>query len=171
MKYLIINADDFGLDETVNIGIIQGHTAGAITSTSIMPSGKAFAHAITLAAANPQLGIGVHLTLVGEKPVCNPKIVPSLVDEDGFLPAQYPQFLLHYLFGDIQLADIRRELTAQVQKVADSGIHITHLDSHQHLHIMPGIMNITLDIARTFGIKAIRILLSLSFLLADILVH
>lgn len=157
MKYLIINADDFGLDETVNLGIIQGHTSGVITSASIMPSGRAFTHGANLALANPELGIGVHLTLVGEKPVCDPRAVPSLVDKDGYLPPQYPQFLLRYLFGSIQLADIRRELTAQVQKVVDSGIHITHLDSHQHLHIMPGIIAVTLDIAQKFGIKAIRI--------------
>ena len=157
MKYLIINADDFGLDETVNIGIIQGHTSGFITSTSIMPSGRAFTHGVALALANPQLGIGVHLTLVGEKPVCDPRAVPSLVDKDGYLPPQYPRFLLSYLLGRIQLDDIHRELTAQVQKVVDNGIFITHLDSHQHLHIMPGIINITLDIARKFGIKAVRI--------------
>ncbi|MBC8015172.1 MAG: ChbG/HpnK family deacetylase [Sporomusaceae bacterium] len=157
MKYLIINADDFGLDETVNIGIIHGHTSGFITSASIMPSGRAFTHGIALALANPQLGIGVHLTLVGEKPVCDPRKIPSLVNENGYLPLQYPQFLRRYLLGHIQLRDISRELTAQVQKVVDMGIHITHLDSHQHLHIMPGIINVTLDIAQKFGIKAVRI--------------
>lgn len=122
-----------------------------------MASGKAFEHATTLALANKQLGVGVHLTLVGEKPVCNPEKVKSLVDSEGCLAPQYPQFLLRYLLGSIELSDIRRELTAQVQKVVDSGIHITHLDSHQHMHIVPGIINITIDIAKEFGIKSIRI--------------
>lgn len=157
MKQLIINADDFGLHETVNLGIIHGFTSGFITSTTIMASGKAFEHAAMLAAANKQLGIGVHLTLVGEKPVCNPENVKSLVDSEGCLSPQYPRFLLRYMLGSIELADIRRELTAQVQKVVDSGIHITHLDSHQHMHIVPGIINITIDIAKEFGIKAVRI--------------
>lgn len=157
MKYLIINADDFGLHETVNLGIIRGFTSGFITSTTIMANGKAFEHAVTLANAHPQLGIGVHLTLVGEKPVCQPDIVTSLVDKQGCLAPQYPEFLLGYMRGRIHLSDIRRELTAQVQKVADSGIHITHLDSHQHMHIVPGIINITIDIAKEFGIKSVRI--------------
>jgi len=157
MKYLIINADDFGLHETVNLGIIHGFTTGFITSTTMMASGKAFEHAVTLASSNPQLGIGVHLTLVGEKSVCEPDKVKSLLDIEGCLAPAYPQFLLRYLLGQIRLSDIRRELTAQVQKVVDSGIHITHLDSHQHMHIVPGIINITIDIAKEFGIKAVRI--------------
>ncbi|WP_378956323.1 ChbG/HpnK family deacetylase [Pelosinus sp. sgz500959] len=157
MKHLIINADDFGLHETVNLGIIQGYTTGIITSTTIMASGKAFEHAVGLAETNQKLGVGVHLTLVGEKPVCHPDQVKSLVDQDGYLSPQYPQFLKNYLLGKIQLSDIRRELTAQVKKVVDSGIQITHLDSHQHMHIVPAIMDITIDIAKDFGIKAVRI--------------
>ena len=157
MKYLIINADDFGLHETVNLGIIQGFTTGCITSTSIMAVGHAFEHAVTLATAHPKLGIGVHLTLVGEKPVCKPDQVKSLVDKQGCLAPQYPQFLLRYLLGQIDLGDIRRELTAQVQKVVDSGLSITHLDSHQHMHIVPGISNVTMAIGKEFGIKAVRI--------------
>ena len=157
MKQLIINADDFGLHETVNLGIIHGHIAGFITSTTIMASGKAFEHAVTLANSNPRLGIGVHLTLVGETCVCEPATIDSLVDKQGNLAPQYPQFLLRYMLGKIKLADIRRELTAQVQKVVDSGLCITHLDSHQHMHIVPGISNITIEIAKKFGIKAVRI--------------
>jgi len=157
VKQLIINADDFGLDETVNKGIIEGHTSGFITSTTIMPSGKAFDHAVSLAASHPQLGIGVHLTLVGEKSVCDAKKIGSLVDSEGNLSPQYPQFLQRYLLGQVKLSHIRSELTAQVQKVVDCGIEITHLDSHQHLHIMPGIIDLVLEIAQEFGIKAIRI--------------
>ena len=157
MKQLIINADDFGLNEMVNIGIIQGHTAGIITSTTIMPCGKAFEQAVSLASANKQLGIGVHLTLVGEKPICDPATIKSLVDTDGYLSPQYPHFLLHYCIGKIQLDDIKKELTAQVQKVADCGLPITHLDSHQHMHVVPGIIEITLAIAKKFHIKRIRI--------------
>jgi len=157
MKQLIINADDFGLHETVNLGIMEGFFAGCITSTTIMASGNAFDHAVSLAMDNKQLGVGVHLTLIGEKPVCKPEEITTLVDSTGHLSPGYPQFLLRYILGNIKLDHIRRELTAQVQKVVDSGISITHLDSHQHLHIVPGILNITIEIAQAFGIKAIRI--------------
>lgn len=157
MRQLIINADDFGIAETANLGIIQGHVNGIITSTSIMPSGSAFEHALGLVSANPDLGIGVHLTLVGEKPLCDPHTIASLVDPEGHLSHQYPEFLSRYCLGKIRLEDIKRELTAQVQKVVDCGIDITHLDSHQHMHIVPGIIDVTIKIAKDFGIKRIRI--------------
>jgi len=157
VKKLIINADDFGLHESVNLGIIQGHTTGFVTSTTIMANGNAFQHAVELAAANKELAIGVHLTLVGAKSVCAPEQVKSLVNSECSLASHYPQFLLRYIKGQISLLDISQELRAQVQKVVDAGIQITHLDSHQHMHIVPGIIEITMDIARKFGIKAVRI--------------
>ena len=157
MKQLIINADDFGLDETVNIGIVKGHTGGFITSTTIMPNGKAFDHAIALASQDKTLDLGIHLTLVGEKSLCDEKEVSSLVDYDGNLFPQYPQFLQRYLAGKVELSHIYKELRAQVKKVMDFGIPVSHLDSHQHLHIMPGIIDLVIEIAKEFGIKAIRI--------------
>ena len=100
MKQLIINADDFGLHPSVNQAIIQGHTFGLITSTSLMPGATAFEDAVQLAAAYPELGIGVHLTLVGEKPVVDAALVPSLVDGQGRFTAKYPQFISAMFRGD-----------------------------------------------------------------------
>ena len=157
MKQLIINADDFGLHADVNSGIIQGYKSGCITSTSLMPGGKAFEDAISLSLENPQLGVGIHLTLVGASPVCEPCAVSSLVDGEGDLSANYMKFLGRFMSGQVQLDDVRKELVAQVKKVVDTGVAITHLDSHQHMHIVPGIIDITIDIAKEFGIKAIRI--------------
>lgn len=157
MKLLIVNADDFGLHPAVNRAIIAGHTGGCITSTSIMPGAAAFADAASLAERHPSLGTGVHLTLVGERPVADPAAVPTLVDGDGRFPGQYPAFLARYLRGRVSRDEIRTELTAQVAKAAAAGVKITHLDSHQHLHVMPGIIDIVLDLAAQFGIKALRI--------------
>lgn len=157
MKRLIVNADDFGLHQAINRGIIQGHAAGCVSSATIMPGAPAFEDAVQLAASHPKLGIGVHLTLVGERPVAAAARVPTLVDGEGRFPASYPLFLARLLQGKVSLAEVRLELTAQVEKTAASGLHITHLDSHQHLHVFPGIINIVLDIAASHGIKALRI--------------
>lgn len=157
MKRLIVNADDFGLHQAINRGIIHGHAAGCITSTTVMPGAPAFDDAVELAARHPGLGVGVHLTLVGEKPVAGAAAVPTLVDAAGRFPASYPQFLTRLLQGRVNLAEVRLELTAQVERAVAAGIHITHLDSHQHLHVFPGIIDIVLDIAVSHGIKAIRI--------------
>lgn len=157
MKQLIINADDFGLHEQINLGIIAGYLQGCITSTSLMAGAPAFAHAAALAAAYPQLGIGIHLTLVGGRPVADPGQIPSLVDKDGMLCGSYPEFLKRYCMAGIRLKEVCRELTAQVEKVTAAGIPVTHLDSHQHLHVVPGIVEIVLDLAKKFDIRAVRI--------------
>ncbi|WP_371368773.1 Chitooligosaccharide deacetylase ChbG [Sporomusa rhizae] len=157
MKQLIVNADDFGLHENINLGIVEGHVNGCITSTSLMAGAPAFEHAVSLAAKQPKLGIGVHLTLVGGRPVCDPGKIASLIDNKGMFPQSYPVFLKKACSGGISLSDVRRELTAQVQKVVAAGINVTHLDSHQHMHIVPGIVDVVIDIATTFGIRSMRI--------------
>lgn len=157
MKRLIVNADDFGLHAAINRGIIDGHASGCITSTSVMTGGEAFADAAARAAAHPELGVGVHLTLVGAKPVADPGRIPSLVDREGWFMPQYPQFLARYLRGGIRLEEIRQEFEAQIHKALAAGMTIGHLDSHQHLHVLPGVIDIVLDIASRLGIKALRI--------------
>ncbi|SMD06232.1 ChbG/HpnK family deacetylase [Sporomusa malonica] len=157
MKQLIINADDFGLHEKINLGIIEGYTNGCITSTTIMAGAPAFDHATALAADYRKLGIGVHLTLVGGYPTAEPEQISSLVDQEGMFCSKYPVFLRKFCSASVRLDDVRRELAAQVQKVLAAGIQVTHLDSHQHMHIVPGIIDVVVDIAREFNIPAIRI--------------
>lgn len=157
MKRLIVNADDFGLHPSVNAGIAKGHVAGIITSASLMAGGENFTDAVRIAARSPRLGIGVHLTLVGGgRPVLPPEIVPSLVDGQGRFPKSHPTFIIRYLAGKIRLAEVEAELTAQVRKVTEAGLVPTHLDSHQHLHALPGIFAIVRKLAGGFGIGAIR---------------
>jgi hopanoid biosynthesis associated protein HpnK len=158
LKRLIVNADDFGLHTLVNEGILEGHNHGCISSTSIMASGLAFDEAVAIAKATPTLGVGVHLTLVGSgHTVCSPADIPSLVNASGELMASYGQFLPIYCSGQIRLAEISRELTAQIEKVLESGLLITHFDSHQHMHVVPGIDDIVIDLARRYHISAVRI--------------
>lgn len=157
MKRLIVNADDFGIHPLVNAAIIKAHENGCVTSTSLMATGVAFDEAVAFAAGQPRLGIGVHLVLVGERPVSEPGSIPTLVDGEGRLPAQYPAFLASYLTGRISLDEVRSELTAQIAKVAATGLAISHIDSHQHLHVLPGIDDIVFDLAAAFKIKAVRV--------------
>lgn len=157
MKQLIVNADDFGLHKNVNNAVIAGHITGCITSTSLMAGAQAFEHAVALAAANPQLGIGVHLTLVGGRPVTAAERVSSLIDEDGMFCTGYSELLRKYCSGRVRLEHVRQELAAQVSKVLATGVAVTHLDSHQHMHIVPGIIDVVIDIAKQFAIPAMRI--------------
>ncbi|MBP2651148.1 MAG: YdjC family protein [Firmicutes bacterium] len=157
MRKLIINADDFGLHPAVNQGIIDGYKFGCLTSTSIMACGKTFDAAVEQAIGQPGLGVGVHLTLVAEQPLTDARKVPSLVDADGRFPDSYPLVMTRFFRRKISLNEVYLELRAQVKKAAASGLQLTHLDSHQHLHVLPGIIDIVLSLAREFSIKAIRI--------------
>ncbi len=157
MKRLIVNADDFGLHESVNRGIHIAHTSGIVTSTSLMAGGSAFEEAVQIQRSCPDLGVGVHLTLVGGCPVAPVDRVPSLVDGQGRFCPSYPAFLARCLRGGITLAEVEQELAVQIEKVLLAGVTPTHLDSHQHMHVVPGIDEIVLGLARRFSIRSIRI--------------
>lgn len=158
MKHLIINADDFGLHEQINKGIIKGFKEGIITSTSIMPTAPAFAEAVELAKQNPDLGIGIHLTLCTCVPSCLPKSdVSSLLGADGnFLPS-YVDFAKRYYTGRINSFELEAELRAQFEKALNSGINITHIDSHQHTHMLPGINSLVIELCKEYNIKRVRV--------------
>ena len=65
---LIVNADDFGISERINEGIVLAHRLGIVTGTSLMAVGRAFEQAVKWCRAFPSLDVGVHLTLVAESP-------------------------------------------------------------------------------------------------------
>jgi hopanoid biosynthesis associated protein HpnK len=153
---LIVNADDFGLSEKVNEGIVQAHLHGILTSTSLMANGVAFGHAIKLIREFPSLDVGVHLTLVEEGPIVD--MVPSLINGGRKFYPHATQFVGRYMANKVCLKQVQKELDAQIQKVFDHGVKISHLDSHQHLHLLPGIFRIVEKLAKAYGIKAIRIL-------------
>ena len=158
LKQLIVNADDFGLHTLINQGIIKGHREGFITSTSIMPSAAAFDEAVELAQANSNLGIGIHLTLVGGvQPVLPKDKIASLVDAEGrFLP-DYVAFAKRFYTGGVKSSELEAELRAQIEKALASNLNITHIDSHQHTHVLPGINGLVRKLCNEYNIKRERI--------------
>ena len=156
MKKLIVNADDFGLTESINRGIIRSFRDGILTSASIMANGESFEDAVRLQKNHPSLGVGAHLVLVEEKPVLPPERVPSLVSNAQRLHKNYKEFLKRLVLGKISMVDVEKELRAQVEKIREAGVTITHVDSHQHLHVFPPILNVVIRIARDYGIPWIR---------------
>jgi len=154
---LIVNADDFGLTPRVNDGVLEAHARGILTSASIMPVGRAFDHAARLAREVPALDIGIHLTLVEERPLLPGAEVPSLVGPEGRFAGHADRFVLRYLAGRIDPDDVRRELAAQCRRVLDAGLSPSHLDSHQHVHLLPAVLDVVAELSREFGIPAIRL--------------
>ena len=158
MKQLIVNADDFGLHPLINAGIIKGHQEGFITSTALMPSAPCWQEAVRVAKENPRLGIGVHLTLVGGVPSVLPKEqVSSLLDDDGLFLPDYVAFAKRYYSGAVKKAELEAELRAQLERALSCGVNITHIDSHQHTHVLPGINSLVLKLSNEYNIIRVRI--------------
>ena len=156
MKELILNADDFGLTHGVNEGIIRAHREGILTSTTLMANGSAFDGATSLARANPALGVGCHLVLVGGTSVCSPSKIPSLAGKSGMLPKSLPLLVIGLSSGKIRSKEIELELRAQIEKIIAAGITPSHLDTHKHTHAHPRVLSALARVAREFGITRIR---------------
>ena len=151
---LIVNADDFGICPRVNEGIVLAHRTGILTAASLMAGGEAFGHAVSLCRNIPSLDIGIHLTLVGGRPLLPD--VPSLVDGADRFPIGIGPFLARFLKGGVLLPDVRREWSAQIERILANGLKPSHLDSHQHLHTLPRISDIALELAERYHIPVIR---------------
>lgn len=156
LKQIIVNADDFGRHVLINRAVERGVTDGVLRSATIMPGGEAFDDAAELAARSPKLGVGIHLTLVNGNPVLPPAEIPSLVTEAGIFVDDHTAFAVRLLRGAVNLDEVRAELGAQLRRVEAAGIHPTHADSHQHMHVLPGVIDIVLDLCRAAGIPAMR---------------
>jgi chitin disaccharide deacetylase len=157
LKTLVVNADDFGLSERINCGIESAFRRGILRSASIMPNGTAFDDAVKIAAAAPGLGVGIHLSLVGEQCAARPADVRGLADAQGRLPKHHQEFLLRWLFRRFDERHVRAEVAAQISRVLKAGIRPTHLDSHQHLHLLPSILTVVLEAVTSAGIPVVRL--------------
>ncbi len=155
-KTLLINADDLGYTQGINEAVFRCHREGVLRSATIMACGKAFEDAVTRAKCHPQLGIGVHLALTELPSAAPPEAIPDLVDETGNLPPS-PAALLKGLFsGRVSAASVKKELHCQLTRVLDSGIRPTHLDTHKHVHLIPQVLEATIEVARKFKIFWMR---------------
>src|SRR5262249_46988575 len=132
-----------------------GHGKGMLTSRIIMANGPAFDDAIEIALATPSLGVGCHVAVVDGLPISPPADIPSLLSSDGRLPGTVTE-LARKLGRVIRVRDVEREIGAQVQRVIDAGITPTHLDTHKHAHLHPGMLRALLCAAADFGIRRIR---------------
>nr|WP_122639260.1 chitin disaccharide deacetylase [Romboutsia sp. Marseille-P6047] len=130
MKRLIINADDFGYSNAVNLGIIKSHIKGVLTSTTLMANMSGTEHAIELSKQTPTLAVGVHLTLTCGKPILG-KNVRSLIKNDGSFH-NLSDFENESI--EIDKNELYDEWKSQIDKLCSLGIKLSHIDSHHHIH-------------------------------------
>ena len=157
MKQLIITADDFGLSSGVNRAIEQGWKNGLLTVASIMPGAPAFAEAVKISRRNPGLQVGLHLTLVQGRSVLPPAQIPALVDADGNFSAHPVRAGIRYFLDRGLYCQLKREIEAQIKKVLDAGIALSHIDGHLNIHLHPTVFRILVELMPRYGISTFRL--------------
>ncbi len=158
MKRLIINADDFGLAPGVNRAIIELQQAGALSSTTLMATAPYFSPAVYMAFAQPGLAVGCHVVLVDGSPCLRPVEVPTLLDplDSSSFRATVGSFLGDLLRGRIREQEIEAEAIAQIRRIQSSGLTVSHIDSHKHVHAFPRVLAPLLRAARQCGVHCVR---------------
>ncbi|HEY7069506.1 MAG TPA: ChbG/HpnK family deacetylase [Acidimicrobiales bacterium] len=160
-RLLIVNADDYGLTPGVSRAILRAHRDGIVTSTSALALAPGFAPSAPALRDTEGIGVGAHLAAVGEDPpLLSAREVPTLVDKRGCLASSWRVFLPRVAAGRIDLEDVRREFTAQIDCLRDAGLVLDHVDTHQHVHLWPAVGTVVLEVAEKAGIGALRIIRS-----------
>src|SRR5579863_8687810 len=147
---LLINADDFGLHADINRGISDCVERGPVQSVSFCATGQAVEWEKLQEWKRHGVLMGLHVTLVGE---------PWATDGRVFQGWKELASGLQFQRRAIR-EDVNREIRRQFQLCADNGLDphtLSHVDSHQHVHVLGGVWQPCVDLAREYGIPRIRV--------------
>ncbi|MDH4100448.1 MAG: ChbG/HpnK family deacetylase [Nitrospirota bacterium] len=145
MKWLIVNADDFGISEHVNEGILRAHQAGAITNATLMIRRPCASRAVSYALKHPSLCVGLHLDL------------DHLLGRDETGAERFGMERLSLMLADRKFfRDVEQEVDNQIKAFLESGLPLTHIDGHHHLHALPDLFPMIVDRMVKHGIRTIR---------------
>lgn len=152
MIFLIVNADDLGIHPQRDRGILEAHREGIVTSTTVIANGASFDSAAAQ-VRSAGLPTGIHLNLSDGVTLSGP--ISGLTDQENRLPGKV--LLRSYLLAPrTDLAGIRREFCAQIEKILAAGLEPDHIDGHQHCQCYPPLTEMIVDLARRYGLDAMR---------------
>jgi predicted glycoside hydrolase/deacetylase ChbG (UPF0249 family) len=157
LRALIVTADDVGLHPGMTRGAVKAYDEGIVTACSVAANGRAFEEAVEMLRDRPALDVGIHFTLVGERPLSPPGRIPSLVDRSGGFLRDFRVFTRRYLLGGIGAGEIEEELRRQLERLLAAGLRVVHANSHQHLHVLPRIFEVVLRLAEEHHIPFVRV--------------
>ena len=140
----------------VNRAVAELHAAGALTSTTLMACGSAFDDAVRIAREQPTLGVGCHVLLVDGTPTSQAWNSSSLLAPNGAFTSSMADFATAVGTGYTKSAHIEQEVAAQIAKLQDAGVRVTHIDTHKHTHLLPRVARAVMRGARRQGIRNIR---------------
>lgn len=139
----------------MNRAIVEAHSRGVVTSSTLMANGPAFAEAAQLAKTIPKLSIGCHVVLIDGRPVLDVEQLPSLTSGSEFRDGLM-KFAARAIAGRIDADEITAEASAQIRTIQSAGIAVSHVDTHKHTHLFPKILRPLLRAADACGIRAVR---------------
>jgi len=151
-----ITADDFGWTLAHNRAVEQAVKANTLTHASLLCNGFAVEDAVLVARRNPQLGVGVHLTLCEGKPLSSDGALGELVDEHGAFHDGLQPLVMCYLRRKLPLAAIEHEWRRQIEHARSFGLTLSHLDGHKHVHLLPPLVQLACRLAREYDIPFVR---------------
>lgn len=158
-RRVIITGDDFGLAPAVNEAIERAHRNGVLTTTSLMVGERAAKDAAARALRNPQLRVGLHVTLCEGLPTLRPSEIPWLVDNRGELrspAAALISFLLLAASARFR-GQLEAEIRAQFAAFRELGLTLDHVNAHNNLQLHPVVLPILMRVAGEYGVRAIRV--------------
>lgn len=120
-------------------GIVEAHSAGTVTSASMVVNTPAFPEAARAARGLPHLSIGLHLNLTAGRPLAPLERVRSLIDAATGRFVSLTRLCWRAATGRLDPSAVAAEYAAQMGRLAEAGLRATHLDSHRHVHLLPGI--------------------------------
>jgi len=159
VRRLIVNSDDFGFTTGINRAIVEAHTRGIVTSSTLMATGRAFDNAVNSAKTVPLLSVGCHVVLIDGEPVLDAKQLPSLARAGsgaGHFRDGMKSFAARALTGRLDPGEIEAEANAQIRRLQSAGLSVSHVDTHKHTHMFPAVLRPLLRAAKACGVCAIR---------------
>ena len=156
-RALIVTADDFGLHSRVNAAVERAHRDGVLKAASLMVAAPAAQDAVERARRLPSLRVGLHLVLA-DGPATLPALqIPALVGPDGrFGDAMVRDGFRFFFLPSVRRA-LAREIRAQFEAFAATGLPLDHVNAHKHFHVHPTVLSLVLSIGREFGLRAVRL--------------
>lgn len=148
MKRLIVTGDDFGRSQDVNAAIETAHRNGILSAASLMVAEEAVQDAVARAKRMPGLRVGLHIAVVHGR---------SLNFAGGQLPERQIPASVSFAFSSRKRGELAREIEAQFEAFARTGLALDHVNGHCHMHLHPVVRDLILTIGPRYGMRAIRL--------------
>jgi chitin disaccharide deacetylase len=154
---VIVNADDFGWSPRVNAAVLRAHREGILTTASLMTAEASWEEAVAIARDTPSLGVGLHVATTFDRALLPPAEIPHLAGPTGKFERNPLKAGLKYAFSSAANEELGREMEAQFDRFAATGLPWDHVDGHQHFHMHPTVFAHLLRLCDKYGVHRMRV--------------